>query len=180
MGLFTGSFWTDNFFSARNPLILAAASNDFRLVHIALQFFWLKVHQQYIPHVSPHIQTSSILDALSFFQLQISHLTTPSRIPQVDWRSINACSDAVLVTSSEISIITIPHTHCTLFFSAFVIRAQSICPRCTAAYRFIVRPLSPPPWFLDVPTSAARCLHVHMTREILAAKGGTVGENVGL
>jgi len=36
-----------------------------------------------------------------------------------------------------------------------------------------------PPWFLDVPTSAARCLHVHMTWEILAAKGGTVGENVG-
>jgi hypothetical protein len=26
----------------------------------------------------------------------------------------------------------------------FVIIAQSICPRCTAAYRLIVRPLSPP------------------------------------
>jgi hypothetical protein len=25
----------------------------------------------------------------------------------------------------------------------FVIRAQRICPRCTAAYRLIVRPLSP-------------------------------------
>ena len=32
---------------------------------------------------------------------------------------------------------------------------------------------------LNVPTSAARRLHVHTTREILAAKGGTVGENVG-
>jgi hypothetical protein len=32
---------------------------------------------------------------------------------------------------------------------------------------------------LDIPTSAARRLHVHTTREILAAKGGNVGENVG-
>jgi len=32
---------------------------------------------------------------------------------------------------------------------------------------------------LDVPIYAARCPHVHTTREILAAKGGTVGENVG-
>jgi hypothetical protein len=32
---------------------------------------------------------------------------------------------------------------------------------------------------LDVPISAARHLHVHTTGEILAAKGGTVGENVG-
>jgi hypothetical protein len=32
---------------------------------------------------------------------------------------------------------------------------------------------------LDVPTSSARRLHVHMTQEILAAKGWTVGENVG-
>jgi len=32
---------------------------------------------------------------------------------------------------------------------------------------------------LDVPISAARRLHVHTTREILAVKGGTVGENVG-
>ena len=38
---------------------------------------------------------------------------------------------------------------------------------------------TPSPRSLDVPTSAARCLHVHTTREILAAKGGTVGENVG-
>jgi hypothetical protein len=36
-----------------------------------------------------------------------------------------------------------------------------------------------PPVILNVPTSAARCLHVHTMREILAAKGGTVGENVG-
>ena len=35
------------------------------------------------------------------------------------------------------------------------------------------------PVILDVPTSAARRLHVHTTREILVAKGGTVGENVG-
>jgi len=32
-----------------------------------------------------------------------------------------------------------------------------------------------PPRDLDVPTSAARRLHVHTTREILAAKGGTCG-----
>ena len=31
---------------------------------------------------------------------------------------------------------------------------------------------------LDVPTFATRCLHVVTTREILAAEGGTVGENV--
>jgi hypothetical protein len=60
-------------------------------------------------------------------------------------------------------------------FFFFVIRARSICPRCTAAYRLIVRPLSslpPPPVKLNVPTYAARRLHVHTTREILAAKGG--------
>jgi hypothetical protein len=32
---------------------------------------------------------------------------------------------------------------------------------------------------IDVPTFADRCLHVHTTREILTAKGGTVGENFG-
>ena len=31
---------------------------------------------------------------------------------------------------------------------------------------------------LDVPTFATRCLHVVTKREILAAEGGTVGENV--
>ena len=36
-----------------------------------------------------------------------------------------------------------------------------------------------PPVILDVPTSATGHLHVHTTWEILAAKGGTVGENVG-
>jgi hypothetical protein len=40
-------------------------------------------------------------------------------------------------------------------------------------------PEPPHPGGLDVPTSIARCLHIHMTQEILAAKGGTVGENVG-
>jgi hypothetical protein len=34
--------------------------------------------------------------------------------------------------------------------------------------------------FLDIPTSAARRLHVRTTRETLAAKGGTVDKNVGL
>jgi hypothetical protein len=61
----------------------------------------------------------------------------------------------------------------------FIIRARSICSRWTTAYRLIVRPLSPPPMILDVPTSAASHLHVYKTREILAAKGRTVGENVG-
>jgi len=37
----------------------------------------------------------------------------------------------------------------------------------------------PPSVILDVPTSAARRLHVHTKREILAAKGGTVRENAG-
>jgi hypothetical protein len=37
----------------------------------------------------------------------------------------------------------------------------------------------PPPHGLDVPISATGCLHIRMTREILAAKGGTVGKNVG-
>jgi hypothetical protein len=36
-----------------------------------------------------------------------------------------------------------------------------------------------PPVILDIPTSVAGHLHVHTTREILAAKGGTVGETVG-
>ena len=31
-----------------------------------------------------------------------------------------------------------------VFFFFFVIRARSICPRCTAAFRLIVQPLSPP------------------------------------
>jgi len=64
-----------------------------------------------------------------------------------------------------------------IFF--FFIRAQSIHSRCTAAYKAYCATLNPPTRGLDIPTSAARCLHVHMTREILAAKGGTVGENVG-
>ena len=34
----------------------------------------------------------------------------------------------------------------------------------------------PPP--LDIPTFAARYLQVCMTREILVAKGGTMGENI--
>jgi len=36
-----------------------------------------------------------------------------------------------------------------------------------------------PPVNLDVLTSNPRCLHVHTTWDILAVKGGTVGENVG-
>ena len=59
--------------------------------------------------------------------------------------------------------------------------ARSICPRCTTAYKAYCATLNPPPHpgGLHIPTSTARCLHVHTTREILAAKGGTVGENVG-
>jgi hypothetical protein len=79
------------------------------------------------------------------------------------WEAYNAWVDHISVCASQFFV---------------VIRAQSICPRCTAANRLIVRPLSPPV-ILDVPTSAARPLHVHTTREILAVKGGTVGENVG-
>jgi hypothetical protein len=52
---------------------------------------------------------------------------------------------------------------------------QSICPGCTAAYKAYCATLIPP-CDLDIPTSAARCLHVHTTREILAAKGGTCGQ----
>ena len=62
----------------------------------------------------------------------------------------------------------------------FFIRARSIRSRCTAVYKAYSATLNPPtPRGLDVPTSAARCLHIHTTREILAAKGRTVGENVG-
>jgi len=64
-------------------------------------------------------------------------------------------------------------------FFFFFIRARSLCFRCTAAYKAYCVTLTTPPCGLDVPTSVARCLHIHMTREILAAKGGTVGENVG-
>jgi hypothetical protein len=56
----------------------------------------------------------------------------------------------------------------------------SIWPGCTAAYKaYCTTIIPPPPRDLDFPISAARCLHVHTTREILAAKGGTVDENVG-
>jgi hypothetical protein len=66
------------------------------------------------------------------------------------------------------------------FFFFFVIKARSIYPRCTAAYGLIVRPLAPPPSvILDVPIFASKRLHLLTTREILAAKGGTVGKNVG-
>jgi hypothetical protein len=60
-------------------------------------------------------------------------------------------------------------------FFFFFIRARSICPRCTAAYKAYCATLIPAPRDLDVPTSATRCLHVHMTQEIPAAKGGTCG-----
>ena len=59
------------------------------------------------------------------------------------------------------------------------IRARSLRSRCTAAYKAYCATLNPPPCGLDVPTSADMCLHVHTMREILPAKGGTVGENVG-
>jgi uncharacterized CHY-type Zn-finger protein len=62
--------------------------------------------------------------------------------------------------------------------SSFFFRARSTCPRCTAAYKAYCATLNHPSG-LDILTSTARCLHVHTTREILAAKGGTVGENVG-
>jgi hypothetical protein len=66
------------------------------------------------------------------------------------------------------------------FLFPFLNRAQSICPRCTAAYRLIVQPWTPtPPNGLNIPISAARPFHLHTTQKILAAKGGTVGENVG-
>jgi len=45
-------------------------------------------------------------------------------------------------------------------FFFFVIRARGICPGCTAALRLTVEPFNPP-YVLDVPTFAARCLHVH-------------------
>ena len=62
------------------------------------------------------------------------------------------------------------------FFFFFVIRARSICPGCAAALRLIVQPYPfNPPYVLDVPTFAVSCLHVHKTREIQAAKGGTCG-----
>jgi hypothetical protein len=65
------------------------------------------------------------------------------------------------------------HVHQPVPAFFFVIRAWSICPGCTAALRLIVQPFFNPPYVLDVPTFAARCLHVHTTREIQAAKGGT-------
>jgi hypothetical protein len=42
----------------------------------------------------------------------------------------------------------------------------------------LCKPEPPPLHGLDAPISTARCLHVHTKREILAAKGGTLGENV--
>jgi hypothetical protein len=60
-------------------------------------------------------------------------------------------------------------------FFFFIIRAQSICPRCTTTYKAYCAILIPP-CDSNVPTSTATRLHVHMTREILAAKGGTCGQ----
>jgi hypothetical protein len=55
------------------------------------------------------------------------------------------------------------HKHDFSFF--FVIRAQSIWPGCTAALRLIVHPVNPP-YVLDIPTFAARCLHIlHNARD---------------
>jgi hypothetical protein len=54
------------------------------------------------------------------------------------------------------------------------------CSRCTAAYRLIVRPLTHPPrWFR--PSYFRRQVPPcpYDATEILAAKGGSVGENVG-
>jgi hypothetical protein len=65
----------------------------------------------------------------------------------------------------------------TFFF--IVIRGRSIYPRYTAAYGFILRHYPPStPVILDVSTSAGRHLHLHTTRDILAAKGWTVAKNV--
>jgi hypothetical protein len=36
------------------------------------------------------------------------------------------------------------------------------------------------PPVLDVPTSATRCLHIHMTQETLVAKGGTCGQELSV
>ena len=78
---------------------------------------------------------------------------------------------AVELETCSSQVVYMTGLHTVLQFVIFFIRARSICPRCTTAYSLIVRPLPP--------TSAARYLHIHTTREILAAKGGTVGENVG-
>jgi hypothetical protein len=60
------------------------------------------------------------------------------------------------------------------FFS--VIRALSKCHGYTAALRHIVRPY--PPLFLDVPTSAARCLHARNdARDPSSERWNCVGEN---
>jgi hypothetical protein len=60
-----------------------------------------------------------------------------------------------------------------LFF--FTTSARGIRLGCTAACWLIVQPWIPLPFhlILDVPSSAARCLHVHTTRETLLAKCGT-------
>jgi len=61
------------------------------------------------------------------------------------------------------------------YFFFFFIRAWSICPRSTTAYSLIVRPLSPSHPH-DFRCSHFRC---QVRREILAAKGRTMGGNVG-
>ena len=47
-------------------------------------------------------------------------------------------------------------------------------PDAPQPYGLLCDPVTPPPPVLDVPTFAARCLHVHSTQEIQAAEGGTL------
>jgi hypothetical protein len=62
----------------------------------------------------------------------------------------------------------------------FLNRAQSICPRCIAAYKAYCATLNTPPHGLDVSISTTRRLHIHTTREILAAKRWNCGQECWL
>ena len=62
-------------------------------------------------------------------------------------------------------------------FIILLLRNQGLehMPRMHRSLKAYCATLLTPLMFLDVPTFAARCLHVHTTREIQAAKGGTCG-----
>ena len=80
---------------------------------------------------------------------------------------------AILHYSYKFTVCGKSDYNITSFF--FFIRAWSICPRSTTAYSLIVRPLSPSHPH-DFRCSHFRC---QVRREILAAKGRTMGGNVG-
>ena len=70
------------------------------------------------------------------------------------------------------AVQTVIHTHLNLLLHN---QGQKHIPRMHRSLKAYCETLLTPLMFLDVPTFTTRCLHVHTTQEIQAAKGGTCG-----